>query len=255
MAHPRSSVLVRCEVVWYSSELDAALLLAEENVLSTDQAAVLGNIRLGELGTESPLPHCEIIGFPDIQRYGAEGRLDLDRYTGTVLPIAGRLRGDLTCALELSPTTKRDDDTSPLAGLSGSPLFAGPVLLGLVSEIPKERNHQRVAALAIAHLMADKRFCDQLSLLDVPFRQEHVTDFHRQDLRYEQEYPNAVSARYRKTEILACRNSGATRHLGSGTVPTTGETEPPFRQTAPSRPWPPARKRPARRPSPDFAAG
>ncbi|WP_327691671.1 NACHT domain-containing protein [Streptomyces sp. NBC_00461] len=208
VAHPRSSDLVPCEVVWYNTELDAALLLAEQYVLNADQIAVLGSIRLGELATESPLPHCEIVGFPGVQRYGAEGRLDLDQYTGTVLPVAGRLRGDLTCSLDLPPATERGDGTSPLAGLSGSPLFAGPVLLGLVTEIPKERNHQRVTAVAMAHLMADQRFSDQLRRLRASFRCERVTDFHRQDLRYEPDYANAVSARYRKTEIFGLEELG-----------------------------------------------
>ncbi|NEC52648.1 NACHT domain-containing protein [Actinospica acidiphila] len=195
-------------MVWYSAELDAALLLAERSVLSADRVAVLGSIRLGELATESPLPHCEIIGFPEVQRYGADGRLDLDQYTGTVLPVAGRIRGDLTCALDLPPATERGDDSSPLAGLSGSPLFAGPVLLGLVKEIQKERNHQRVTAVAMAHLMADQRFSDQFRRLCASFRCERVTDFHREDLRYEPDYANAISARYRKTEIFGLEELG-----------------------------------------------
>ncbi|WP_328829782.1 NACHT domain-containing protein [Streptomyces sp. NBC_00252] len=208
MAHPRSADLVLCEVVWYSTELDAALLRAEQYVLSADQMAVLGSIRLGELATDSPLPHCEIVGFPDVQRYGAERRLDLDHYTGTVLPMAGRVRGDLTCALDLPAATERGDGTSPLAGLSGSPLFAGPVLLGLVTEIPKERNHQRVMAVAMARLMADQRFSDQFRRMCASFRCERVTDFQRQDLRYEPDYANAVSARYRKTEIFGLEELG-----------------------------------------------
>src|SRR5690606_2936958 len=208
VAHPRSSDLVPCSVVWYSAELDAALLLAERSVLSADRVAVLGSIRLGELATESPLPHCEIIGFPEVQRYGADGRLDLDQYTGTVLPVAGRIRGDLTCALDLPPATERGDDSSPLAGLSGSPLFAGPVLLGVVKEIQKERNHQRVTAVAMAHLMADQRFSDQFRRLCASFRCERVTDFHRADLRYEPDYANAISARYRKTEIFGLEELG-----------------------------------------------
>ncbi|MGC5397589.1 NACHT domain-containing protein [Streptomyces sp. DT20] len=208
VAHPHSSNVVSCSVVWYSAELDAALLLAERGAPIADQVAVLGSIRLGELATESPLPHCEIIGFPDVQRYGAEGRLDLDQYTGTVLPVAGRLSGNLTCALDLPPATERDDGTSPLAGLSGAPLFAGPVLLGLVIEIPKERNHQRVTAVSVPQLMADQRFSNLLRRFGAAFRTERVTDFHRRDLSYEPDYAHAVSARYRKTEIFGLEELG-----------------------------------------------
>lgn len=236
VAHPRSADLVPCEVVWYSAELDAALLLAERNVLSADQAAVLGTVRFGELATESPLPHCEIIGFPDVQRYGAEGRLDLDQYTGTVLPVAGRVRGDLTCALDLPPAAERDDGTSLLAGLSGSPLFAGPVLLGLVTEIPRQRNHQRVTALAVPHLMADQRFCDRFRSLHAQFRLERVTDFHRQDLRYEPDYADAVSARYRKTEIFGLEELGrneSTWDLETAYLTLEAETSAPAKQRLP----------------------
>ncbi|MEU6569014.1 NACHT domain-containing protein [Streptomyces parvulus] len=236
VAHPRSADLVPCEVVWYSSELDAALLRAEHYVLSADQMAVLGSIRLGELATESPLPHCEIVGFPDVQRYGAERRLDLDHYTGTVLPMAGRVRGDLTCALDLPAAAERRDGTSPLAGLSGSPLFAGPVLLGLVTEIPKERNHQRVMAVAMARLMADQRFSDQFRRMCASFRCERVTDFHRQDLRYEPDYANAVSARYRKTEIFGLEELGrneSTWDLETAYLTLEAETSARMKQRQP----------------------
>lgn len=228
VAHPGSPDVVSCEVVWFSLELDAALLLAQRSVLSPDRAAALGSIRLGELDTESPLPHCEIIGFPDVQRYGAEKRLDLDQYTGTVLPVAGRLRGGLTCVLDVPPVAERGDGTSPLAGLSGSPLFAGPVLLGLVTEIPKERNHQRITAIAMMQLMADQRFFDQFRRLCGPsFRHEIVTDFHRQDSRYERDYANAVSARYRKTEIFGLEELGrneSTWDLETAYLPLEAET-------------------------------
>ncbi|CDR08851.1 large ATP-binding protein [Streptomyces iranensis] len=228
VAHPGSSDVVSCEVVWFSLELDAALLFAERDVLSLDQAAALGSIRLGELATESPLPHCEIIGFPDVQRYGAEDRLDLDQYTGTVLPVAGRLRGGLTCMLDMPPVSERGDGPSPLAGLSGSPLFAGPVLLGLVTEIPKERNHQRVMAVATSQLMGDQRFSDQFRrLCGDSFRRESVTDFHRQDLRYEPDYASAVSARYRKTEIFGLEELGrneSTWDLETAYLPLEAQT-------------------------------
>ncbi|MFF3841257.1 NACHT domain-containing protein [Streptomyces sp. NPDC001930] len=234
VAHPRSSDLIPCDVAWFSTELDVALLLAERSVLSADQMAILGNIRLGELATESPLPHCEIIGFPDVQRYGAEGRLDLDQYTATVLPVAGRLRGDLTCALDLPPATERDDGTSPLAGLSGSPLFAGPVLLGLVTEVPKQRNNQRITAVAVSHLMADQRFHDSFRRVGASFRQERVTDFHRQDLRYEQDYAHAVSARYRKTEIFGLEELGRNESTWDlETAYLTLEAETPVRAKRP----------------------
>ncbi|WP_328311298.1 serine protease [Streptomyces sp. NBC_00442] len=60
---------VSAQILWQDAELDAALLYSDEELLS-------GTLRLGSVDTAQSLPGCEIIGFPDIQRYGADHHLD-----------------------------------------------------------------------------------------------------------------------------------------------------------------------------------
>ena len=62
LAHPAIGE-VTAQVLWQDAELDAALIYSDEELLP-------GLLRLGAVDTAQSLPGCEIIGFPDIQRYG-----------------------------------------------------------------------------------------------------------------------------------------------------------------------------------------
>ncbi|MGW2386729.1 hypothetical protein [Streptomyces sp. NPDC001658] len=69
-----------------------------------------------------------------IQRYGECGEdLEYDQYRAAVLPMAGHMRDVLVCELDRPAADERDGRTSPFLGLSGAPVFAGAVLLGVVT--------------------------------------------------------------------------------------------------------------------------
>ncbi|MFE3742284.1 NACHT domain-containing protein [Streptomyces sp. NPDC059134] len=202
IAHPGSAESLAAEVQWRDDALDAALLVTDHDILAPEVAAPLGRLRVGTLATEGPLPHCEIVGFPDIQRYGEHGALELDQYRATVLPTAGRLRTALVCELDHSAAAERADDTTPLQGLSGSPVFAGAVLLGIVTQVPQGRRHLRVEGVPMSRILATD------SPLRSTFRVTPVTDVHPRDERFENEYAKAVKARYRKTRIFGIDELG-----------------------------------------------
>jgi hypothetical protein len=201
IAHPSRTARTISEVQWRDDTLDAALLVSDHDIVDTGPAGPLGRLRIGELATESPLPHCEIVGFPDIQRYGADGALELDQYRAAVLPAAGALRSALVCELDRAPAEERHDGTSPLQGLSGSPVFAGPVLLGIVTEVPRGRGQLRVEGVPMARILAATGPSGATSLLD-SFLATPVTDFHPQDQRFEESYARALKAHHRKTKIV-----------------------------------------------------
>ncbi|MFE9412813.1 NACHT domain-containing protein [Streptomyces sp. NPDC006704] len=194
LAHPAIGE-VSAQALWRDEELDAALLYSDEELLP-------GTLRLGAVDTAQSLPGCEIIGFPDIQRYGADHHLDYDQFVGAVLPVAGCRRGDLVCELHRPPAAERADGRSPLAGLSGAPLFAGATLLGLVKEIPRGRAHRRVVCVPLrAVFEAEGLRAAFATLAAVPVL-EPVTGVPLEDQLYEREYAEAIGASYRKTKIF-----------------------------------------------------
>lgn len=201
IAHPSrpESFTANIEVLY--PEHDLVLLSTAQSVLP-EGTAPPRRLRFGALATDSPLPDCEILGFPDIQRYGTDRRaLELDQYRCTVLPAAGALRSRLVCELDHAAAAEREDGSSPLQGLSGSPVFAGPVLLGIVTEVPRGRHHLRVEGTLAEPLL-------RVSRRHLAPRSEPVTDFHKADQRFEAEYAQAIRARYRKTRIFGIDELG-----------------------------------------------
>lgn len=184
-------------VVWSDDRLDAALLYSDVRLGPTP--------RLSTVATDRPIPDCTILGFPHIQRYD-EGRPDLDQFTGTVLPMAGLLRHTLTVELDRPPATETPDGASPLAGLSGAPVYADDGLLGIVRAVPRGRGHRRLDCLPLTALLADK---DAYRWLPEDFAPPRpVTATHPRDRSYEEEYAEAVGAAYRRTRIFGLDELG-----------------------------------------------
>ncbi|MGW3285530.1 NACHT domain-containing protein [Streptomyces sp. NPDC001002] len=201
--HPSSGNPVTCLVSWSSVALDVAVLRTQEDVISADLAAPMGRLRLGRIATAAPLPHCQIVGFPDIQRYGKYREdLDYDQYRVSVLPLAGRVKGVLTCELESPAAAERRQGDSPLAGLSGAPVFAGPVLLGVVIQVPQDRQHLRIEGVAISDIVERGALLARDSWLD------EITEVHPQDEHFEARYAKDLSAQYRRTEIFGIEELG-----------------------------------------------
>ncbi|MEV0220557.1 NACHT domain-containing protein [Streptomyces sp. NPDC050704] len=203
--HPSSGRPVECEVIWADQALDAALLRAESAVIGAERAAPLGRPRVGRVALASPLSHCQIVGFPQIQRYGNQGDdLEYEQYRGTVLPMAGRMRNVLVCELDVPAADERGSEVSPLAGLSGAPVFAGAVLLGVVTQVPRSRHHLRIEAAPIDAAMTSVRRIRWNPTF------EEVTDVHPKDELFEARYAQDLAAQYRKTEIFGIEELGRT---------------------------------------------
>ncbi|ROV65334.1 trypsin-like peptidase domain-containing protein, partial [Streptomyces globisporus] len=108
IAHPAVSDRIRATVAWIDYRLDVALLEAVEPVRPVPP------VRLGVVDTRQAIPECEITGFPRVQRYGPDQRLEADQYTATVLPLAGRVRDLLVCDLDGPPAARSDDEPAGL---------------------------------------------------------------------------------------------------------------------------------------------
>ncbi len=203
VVHPDTGP-VTCSLAWIDHEQDAAVLYAAADLPFTT------HVRTGRLDTHQPLPDCQIIGYPEVQRRAR--RVACDQFTGTVLPVAGRPGTGLTFAFDQLPAEPPADirevrprlqgpfgtsSTGPgktlLAGLSGAPVFAGEVLLGIVTHIPRARFQLRAEGTAV------------VDLRDLPYDlpgSEPITEHITADTSYEAEYAAAVESAYRRTKVF-----------------------------------------------------
>ncbi|MFI6288704.1 NACHT domain-containing protein [Streptomyces sp. NPDC051018] len=248
---PGSARNLLCQVVWSDARLDVALLQLPESAAPALKVwGVVGararetSVRMAAVATGRPLPHCTVTGFPRIQRYDGQ-KLDVDQYTGTVLPLAGLIRRTMVFEFDRPPAAEPADGTSPLAGLSGAPVYAGDTLLGVVREVPRGRNHHRVECVPISSVMAHpdvREWYEQHRNLRLP-RLESLTHLHPGDSRYEEEYAEALAAEYRRTRIfgldeLSTRDSAwelETAYMSLEAVPQEGEGRAAHGKTSPQR--------------------
>ncbi|MFE2701067.1 NACHT domain-containing protein [Streptomyces mirabilis] len=206
--HPANSEWITCKKRWDDTVNDLALLEAEIDIVKEDVLRPLGRLRWGRIATSETIPDCQIIGFPDIQRDSETGEIECDQYEVTALPLASLLRQNLL-VFEFSrkPAVERADGTSPLAGLSGAPVFAGSVLIGVVTTVPGGRDHMRVEAAQIPGIrLQELKLSDPMNKL--PLGLEEVTECYRDDERFEQEYKRAVKARFSKITLIGIDELG-----------------------------------------------
>lgn len=196
IAHPALPDRIRATVTWIDYRLDVALLEATEPVRAAPP------VRLGVLDTREAIPGCEITGFPRVQRYGPDQRLEVDHYTATVLPMAGRVRDLLVCDLDGPPAAGPDDEPPALSGLSGGPVFAGDVLLGIARQVPQQREGRRVECVPLGPVLAAEPFVQAYRRTGALLREERVHGNFPGDLRYEAEYAQALGVAYRRTKIF-----------------------------------------------------
>ncbi|MFG2599299.1 NACHT domain-containing protein [Streptomyces sp. NPDC048462] len=202
VAHPGLAGHTDSAVVWIDHGLDAALVRTTAPLLPAEP------VRLGVLHSSQALTGCEITGFPDAQRHGPGEHLEADQYTATVLPMAGRPRDVLVLELDGPPPAGSDREPPALRGLSGGPVFAGSVLLGIARQIPPRRGGRRVECVPLGPLLASEPF-------RLVYRQSGAEPHHEQvhghfpkDLRYEEEYAAALGAAYRRTKIFGLDELG-----------------------------------------------
>ncbi|NEE37206.1 trypsin-like peptidase domain-containing protein, partial [Streptomyces sp. SID7982] len=186
VAHPARPDRIRAMVTWIDYGLDVALLEAVEPVLRAPM------VRLGVLETREAIPGCEITGFPEVQRYGPDRRLEADQYTATALPLAGEVRDLLVCDLDGSPAARPDHEPPALSGLSGGPVFVGDVLLGVARQVPRQRGGRRVECVPLEPVLAAEPFVRACRKAGVELRHEGVHGHFPRDQRYEADYAQAL---------------------------------------------------------------
>ena len=147
---------VRCAVLWsrYDEGCDAALLLTDRPLADPDAFTGPGWGRIGDL---APRAGAHAVGFPDVQR-DAGGELDSEQLVGTLKPGSGMLSGRMVLdSLHGAPAPTRDGG-SPWAGYSGSAVFVGDRLVGVVRAEPGRWGHSRVELTPAAAILDSLHF-------------------------------------------------------------------------------------------------
>ncbi|MFI5556636.1 NACHT domain-containing protein [Streptomyces sp. NPDC051738] len=192
---------VRCERVWQREDAscDAALLLAEEPLTDDDPDRAWN--RWGRVRGISPLPGCEAIGYPYVQRDG-KGRLESEHVTGTVKRGSAWLSQAYAIDVDQVPAP-RTDGGSPWAGFSGAALFARGLLAGVVSADPEGWRHSRMKATPAGELLDDASFVAALAEYGCPT--PDIRDVSGPapdpDAEFEERYAAYVQARHSRLTI------------------------------------------------------
>ncbi|MFI9239376.1 NACHT domain-containing protein [Streptomyces sp. NPDC053079] len=206
VAVPGRGSAVPCTIVWSGDPryCDAALLHASSDLV---REGSLPKLRWGALTEHQAVRGCQVLGFPQVQRYGAN-EIEAVQVLGDLMPLSGRLRGRYVLRTEHHPPQPVHDG-SPWAGLSGGPVFAGPVLLGIATEDPKGWGHSAIDVVPLSTLHADSRFAVTLERRwpDAPvLEQLQMAD--PADLAHETRYAKAVKARYSRMEVFGLDDLG-----------------------------------------------
>ncbi len=147
-----------CDIVW--SAHDVALLLACGDLVRPGDSARFTPLRWGVTSSLDPLPDCQAVGFPRVQR-DADGRLESEQLIGTLKPGSGMIRGRYVLdSAHGAPVM--GGGGSPWAGMSGAAVFSGDALVGVVSTDPHHWQHSRVEAVPVGTLLNSDGFRDAL---------------------------------------------------------------------------------------------
>ncbi|MGW8361529.1 SAV_2336 N-terminal domain-related protein [Streptomyces wedmorensis] len=143
---------ISCRTEWQGLDAPhtAALVLAEEDVVDAADAESFAPLRWGEVvnSTDFPVP-CSVFGFL--------GRSTVRmRVTGSLRPSADSIREGYVVVISGESELSRGPGIDHLAGMSGSPVTAQGVLLGLVSSSLK--GVAQLGVLPVSVLLRDPDF-------------------------------------------------------------------------------------------------
>ncbi|MFI1255843.1 NACHT domain-containing protein [Streptomyces netropsis] len=154
---------VRCKVVWARDEkrrCDAALLLAERDLVAEDVAGGLDPLLWGRARDLRALPGAQAVGFPQVQR-DADGELDTEQVVGSLKPGSNLLSGRHVLDSDHGAPEALADGGSPWAGMSGAAVFVDGLLAGVVCADPKGWNHGRLMVTSSATLWSHFDFLSE----------------------------------------------------------------------------------------------
>ncbi|MEV8480134.1 NACHT domain-containing protein [Streptomyces sp. NPDC051173] len=161
VAVPGGVGLVSCRTLWTRDDEhgDAALLLAERDLVSPEAAAAFEPVVWGRVGDLQVWREAQAIGFPQAAR-DAYDELDTEQLVGTLKPGSRLLGGDHVLDSDHGAPAPLADGGSPWAGMSGAAVFVGGLLCGVVREDPAGWRHGRLAVTPMFRVWSNPEFLD-----------------------------------------------------------------------------------------------
>ncbi|MCM2420843.1 NACHT domain-containing protein [Streptomyces sp. RKAG293] len=200
---------VRCRVVWrpheIEREIDVALIEAP-----VDLIPATAPIRLGMVGSLSPVRDCQAIGFPYVQRGGPEGKsLDSEQVTGTLKPGSGMLKRRYVLDSDHAPPSVRQDGGSAWAGMSGAAVFSDDLLMAVVCGDPHGWPGSRLVTVPVAELVRNPGFMGALDATSCSYT--FITRPADPDAAFTSHYAAYVARRYSTLTIFGIDLSDRSR--------------------------------------------
>ncbi|MFD8478640.1 NACHT domain-containing protein [Kitasatospora sp. NPDC059673] len=218
-----------CTTVWRSTGLDAALLLADRELIPAGRFEPL---RWGTVTTLDPVAGCHLTGFPLAGR-DREGRLDTVQVLATLTPAAGQRTGRQVLVVQQHPPRRRRETDSPWSGLSGAGAVFRDRLLGIAVQdrTPDTWEHSQFDLVPMAALLTDPGFCAALisNLGELPYP-EGISATEIADSDFERDYAAAIEADYGRIRIFGLRQAAG--HGRRGWDLTTSYLSLEIRSTA-----------------------
>ncbi|MFJ6742857.1 NACHT domain-containing protein [Streptomyces sp. NPDC091279] len=179
---------------------DAALLVIEG---PHGVGGLEGAVRFGRITGQDTVP-CVGLGFPDAEAR-PDGRRDTMPVRGHVDALHARRSGMLTVHVDTGVVPRARAGGSGWAGSSGTALFCGPSLVGvLATDRPIARDASVLGAVALSALAGLPGFRDTLAEHGIDLRLEHAS-------------PTARLL----TEFLTAAHRAAVEHPYAGVLPGT----------------------------------
>ncbi|MEU1827051.1 NACHT domain-containing protein [Streptomyces abikoensis] len=206
VAVPGEREAARCRRVWTGApgDCDASLLVAERDLVPD---GILPPLRYGTLTQAGAVHNCQVFGFPQVQRF-ADDQLEAVQVLCTLMPTSGWLRERYVLHSRHHPPRPLRDG-SPWAGLSGGPVFSGPVLLGMVIEDRPGWQHSAIDALPIEKILLSPGFSSSALVHGLRPALEALSPENPADFPYEDLYAKAVKARYSRMEVFGLDDLGS----------------------------------------------
>ncbi|MEV7213287.1 NACHT domain-containing protein [Kitasatospora cineracea] len=194
-----------CTTVWQSARLDAALLLADHDLVP----GPLTPLRWGATSALTPVAGVHLTGFPAVER-DQDGRLDTAQALATLTPGAGLRTGRPALVLQQQPPKPAPGADSPWAGMSGAPVVYRDRLLGLAvrDRRPDAWSHSQLDLLPATALLASTGFRAALAaqLPELPCL-EGISAEEIADADFERDYARALEADYGRLRIFGLRQA------------------------------------------------
>ncbi|MFD3482928.1 NACHT domain-containing protein [Streptomyces sp. NPDC058665] len=195
---------IPCRAVWVGDpeEGDAALLLADEDLVAAGSAEAFQPNRFGRIDGVAPLLDCYALGYPQIQRYDGQ-KLDAEQFLGTIKPGSGSLRGEYVIEGTGTPPAVQEDGESPWAGMSGAPVFSGRHLIGVVTKDSAGWQHSRLNAVSLRKLSGASAFANMYHVtLGEPLRFTTLRQVPDNSAEFEDRYRAYVAEQFGELSIF-----------------------------------------------------